>query len=216
MKMMEQVIRKRSKTALIVMSATVTTVFIVALLELAAYFIIQVSGTNFYLPLALRESPDDYDRESAMKTFSYELGWEPEWPNPTGYRGKAKDIDKAAFAVFGDSFTEAHPNIVDSWPYLLEQHLGRPVLNFGAGGYGPDQAYLRFRERYLGIIDAPYVSLLVMSENIARTVSRYRGFYNRKRHLSATKPRFIVDGAGEVRLLPNPVSKRRTSTTVLV
>jgi hypothetical protein len=195
-----------SKAALVIALVTITAVFMAMLLEIAAYFIIQVNGMNFYLPLALSGSPERFDREKAMRTFSYELGWEPEWPNPTGYRGEAKDIDKAVLAVFGDSFTRAHPNIVDSWPHLLEQHLGRPVLNFGVGGYGTDQAYLRFRERYLGIIDTPYVTLLVMSENIARTVIRYSGFYMRKRYLNATKPRFIIDDAGNVQFLPNPVT----------
>jgi len=181
----------------------------ICLLEVAAYIIIVVNGTNFYLPLELNELSDVVAQKRGKSNkfkFSQHLGWEPTYPNEYGYQGGEKDIKNAAIALFGDSYTEAYPIIEKSWPYLFEQQLHRPVLNFGVGGYGTDQAYLRFEKRFVGKLKTPYVALLVMSENIARVVNRYRGFYRRKQSHSLTKPRFYMDEDETVRLLPNPLA----------
>jgi hypothetical protein len=166
------------------------------------------------LPLALRdtgriESLARTDTLLASNEFSRELGWEPRSENPHGYRGPEKPVGDAAIALFGDSFTLGFHPIERSWPYLLEVELGRPVLNFGVGGYGVDQAYWRFQKRYLGNLQTPYVALVVMSENIARNLSLYRGFYNRRAELAATKPRYAVGGDGRVGYIENPLASRR-------
>jgi hypothetical protein len=179
--------------------------FTAVLVELCAYVIIEVGGINFYLPLKLSEPVNSFEAEELGVNFSYELGWEPTATSAHGYRGSDRSIERAALAVFGDSFTFAHPDIEKSWPELLGSKLGHPVLNFGVRGYGPDQSYLRFRKRYFGQLETPYVALLILSENIARTVNRYRGFYLRRSSLSATKPRYMVDSNSQIVFLANPV-----------
>jgi hypothetical protein len=147
-----------------------------AILETAAYYVMVAKELNFYLPIELSSPFNLPENPPRPNSFSYELGWEPQYPNDVGYIGVDRDISNAAFAVFGDSYTEAHPEIEKSWPYQLEQKLQRPVLNFGVGGYGTDQAYLRFEKRFIGKLNTPYVGLFVMSENIARIVNRFRGY----------------------------------------
>jgi len=175
------------------------------LLEVASYYVIVVKGANFYLPLELNDRENIPAVGPASTDYYYELGWEPAYPNEHGYRGGARDVSNAVVAVFGDSYTKAHPEIEKSWPYLLEQKLGRPVLNYGVSGYGTGQAYLRFEKRYMNNHDTPYVALFIMSENIARTVNVYRGFYRRLTKVRPTKPRFILDKEGAIQLLQNPI-----------
>lgn len=187
--------------------------FFVISIEAASFFILVVLKQNFYFPLALgdRSQIESVARDDAIlasNEFSRELGWEPRSDNPHGYRGPPKSIETAAIALFGDSFTLAYSPIEKSWPHLLEVELGRPVLNFGVGGYGVDQAYWRFKKRYVGEIHTPYVALNIMSENIARNLSLYRGFYNRRSDLAATKPRFYTKDDGRVAYMDNPLDSK--------
>lgn len=191
--------------------------FFVIFAELASYFILVILQQNFYLPLALRdqqqiEGKTQADTLLSSNEFSRELGWEPRSDNPHGYRGPEKDVATAAIALFGDSFTLGYHPIEKSWPHLLETQLGRPVLNFGVGGYGVDQAYWRFKKRYGGDIHTPYVALNIMSENIARNLSLYRGFYNRRSSLAATKPRFKVLDDERIAYINNPLNSRKELT----
>ncbi|MFQ5636352.1 MAG: hypothetical protein ACE5G3_13625, partial [Gammaproteobacteria bacterium] len=198
--------RSRQQTLMLTATALlVTALFLFVAVEFASYYVLVVKGANFYLPLDLSDRAKIPEPGPAPTEYYYDLGWEPVYPNEHGYRGPAMDTDEAAVAVFGDSYTKAHPDLEKSWPYLLAQDLGRPVLNFGVSGYGTDQAYLRFEKRYVGRLDVPYVVLLVMSENIARTVNVYRGFYQRMRKVRPTKPRFVLNAEGEIELLPNPI-----------
>ena len=174
-------------------------------LEMVAYVLIAQKGKTFYLPAPLKNIETMVIPEETRTNFSASLGWEHRHPNKEGYRGDPKDITNAALAVFGDSYTQGHPDIEKSWPHLLEQKLASPVLNFGIGGYGTDQAYLRFEERYAEKLDTPYVGLFIMPENIARVVSHYRGFYVRRNRVSYTKPMFHHDGQ-TIELLPNPLT----------
>ncbi len=54
-------------------------------------------------------------------------------------------------------------------------------------------------------IKTPYVCLAVMSENIARVVNRYRGFYIRNEKVAPVKPRYYREPDGKIVLLPNPL-----------
>ena len=187
------------------LKAALAALAILVLLEAGAYIFIVVLGKNFYLPLALTDLTEDNIPERMQTAFSPELGWEPEHPNAHGYRGEARPVEDAALAVFGDKYTAGHADIDKSWPALLEGKLGRPVLNFGVGAYGPDQALLRFEHRYVGKLDTPYVALVMMSGAAARIVNRYRGFYARGTDIRYPKPMFAKTEDGEIDLLPNPV-----------
>lgn len=108
-------------------------------------------------------------------------------------------------AAFGDSFV--HGDEVgdeDCWTAVLER--SRPateVLNFGASGYGPDQAMLRWLRD--GRALRPRVVVIgFMTENIGRTVNVFRPFYTPQTKMRMSKPRFLLEGDRLV-LLPNPV-----------
>lgn len=107
-------------------------------------------------------------------------------------------------AVFGPSFAHADDvALADSWPYLLEH--SRPdleVMNWGVGGYGTDQAFLRYTTQ--GAAYKPHIVIIVYEEdNLRRNVNRYRPFVHPETRLPLTKPIFIPDGDGLV-LLENP------------
>jgi hypothetical protein len=174
-------------------------------LEVAAWHVMVKRQYNFYLPLELNEKHMAAVRADFARTFDPALGWEPTADNPDGYVGKPKDLSQAAIALFGDSYTLGNPQIDESWAAFLEQRLGRPVLNYGVAGYGTDQALLRFEKRYVGQLHTPYVFLGVLSENVARILNRYRGFYFRKTYLNGVKPRFELDTAGHLQLIPCPL-----------
>lgn len=204
--------RQKNRCFYAILAVSLIALFVVSI-EIASFLVLVVLKQNFYLPLALKdrdhiESMTRPDALLASNDFSQELGWEPRFDNPHGYRGAPKDIETAAVALFGDSFTLGYSPIEKSWPYLLETALGQPVLNFGVGGYGVDQAYWRFKKRYLGEIHTPYVVLAIMSENIARNLSLYRGFYNRRENLAATKPRYYWDADGSVVHMENPLESK--------
>jgi len=204
--------RQKNRRFYAIVAVSLVAFFIISI-EIASFLILVVLKQNFYLPLALRDR-DQIERMAradvllASNDFSQELGWEPRFSNPHGYRGPQKDVENAAIAVFGDSFTLGYSPIEKSWPNLLETALERPVLNFGVGGYGVDQAYWRFKKRYLGKIHTPYVALAIMSENIARNLSLYRGFYNRRANLAATKPRYHLETDGRIVHMDNPLGSR--------
>lgn len=105
--------------------------------------------------------------------------------------------------LFGDSFTwgaEVTPD--QAWGNLLSRQMNCRVANYGIGGYGTDQAFLRYRDRIDG--QAPVVVLGYWSENIIRNVNRYRGFLPRG-PINGFKPRFTANGPDlELSLIPMP------------
>jgi hypothetical protein len=108
-------------------------------------------------------------------------------------------------AAFGDSFTHASDVAnPQTWSRRLEELApGLEVLNFGVPGYGPDQAFLRYRRE--GPAMHPHVVLIgFMSENVGRMVNTFRPFYFSRTGLAFGKPRFTLRGDG-IELQPNPL-----------
>lgn len=108
-------------------------------------------------------------------------------------------------AAFGDSFT--HGDEVrngETWAAALEAgHPGLEVVNFGVGGFGLDQAYLRYQHE--GRRYHPAVVLIgFATENIYRHVNVYRPFYDTDTGRPLAKPRFVVEGDRLV-LVENPM-----------
>lgn len=117
--------------------------------------------------------------------------------------------DTLRIALFGDSFT-AGEDVGDeeTWGRQLEIRLNEAglraeVLNFGVGGYGMDQAFLRWER--LGKGFAP--DLLVFGlqpENLKRNVNVFRQALNpRPGALPFSKPRFILQN-DELALVNSP------------
>lgn len=105
---------------------------------------------------------------------------------------------------FGDSFTfgEEVPD-GDDYPALFEDtYPGYEALNFGVGGYGTDQALLRFRRLAPGL-GGHVVCIGLLLENIGRNVNRYRPLWYPGTPANGVKPRFILGPAG-LELVPLP------------
>lgn len=126
------------------------------------------------------------------------------WPPPAQIGTKAYDSAGArptpAFpepgnecvAIYGDSFTYASD--VDhkyAWGNVLSEKLRCRVANFGVGGYGTDQALLRFLH---GKSDPSELVILgIYPHNIMRNVNQNHFFLNTG-DVFKLKPRFILQG----------------------
>jgi lysophospholipase L1-like esterase len=111
-------------------------------------------------------------------------------------------------ATFGDSFTHGDGlRDEETWQHLLEQRRSDvEVANFGVGGYGIDQALLRYRRDGRAI--APQVVWIgLMLEDVGRHLNRYRPLYHPSSPSCVAKPRFVLDGA-ELRLVALPYASR--------
>jgi hypothetical protein len=195
---------KNTTFRLLAMAVSIISIFV--LLELSAYFIIVIRNKNFYLPLELKKAADPEVISEFAEVYCRACGWHPQYKSHEfHYRGDIKAHDRAIMALFGDSFTQGYKEIEKSWPFLLEQKLQKPVLNFGVGGHGADQALWRFEQHYAKTFNAPYVVLAIMPGDIARNVNIYRGFFNRRTRINTTKPRYYIDSNDRITLLPNPL-----------
>jgi hypothetical protein len=102
-------------------------------------------------------------------------------------------------AIFGDSFTwgeEVSPE--DAYGNVLARALGCRVANFGVGGYGTDQALLRYEQLQP---EARIIVLGFFSDDIVRDVNQDRVFLNNRS--LGLKPRFLVKN-GALELVPLP------------
>ena len=114
---------------------------------------------------------------------------------------EAPAADTIRIAAFGDSFT-ANPDVEDRevWTQVLESELAdrrirAEVLNFGVGGYGMDQAFLRWQ--HVGKrFPADIVIFGFQPENLHRNVSVFRPIYARYTGIPLSKPRFALQGDG--------------------
>lgn len=116
-----------------------------------------------------------------------------------GFEGRAADI-----LAYGDSYTFARQvNDDEAWPHVLARDLDRCVDNRGVGNYGFDQALLRL-EREFGTHPARIVIMGVVPETISRILCVWKHF-SEYGNVFAFKPRFILDEAGALQVLPNPI-----------
>ncbi len=141
------------------------------------------------------------------------LGWKPFGENNSaGMRDNReypvnRDRNILRISAFGDSFTfGSDVPLEDSWgQQLMALNSSIQLFNFGAGAYGLDQAYLRYKRHKLPF-RGDMVFIGYMSENIQRHVSVWRPFISpAHRDFIFTKPRYkIIDG--NLVLLPNPIA----------
>src|SRR5205814_3175406 len=138
------------------------------------------------------------------------------WPSPQQY-GRELDVNGAlrnsrfkdagryasCISLYGDSFTLGSygSSLEKSWAHLLADRLDCYVANFAAGGYGTDQAYVRFERNQAD--RSAVVILGVHPENVLRNLTRIRDLYSFWMGYEI-KPRFVLNQRGELELVPLP------------
>ncbi len=142
------------------------------------------------------------------KAWDRDLGWDSSYRTRFGERPRLKEYGEDLMATFGDSFT--HCDQVkdgETWQHYLSEYVGKNVYNFGVGGYGSDQAYLKFSKDYTKV-NTKLVSLGLIGENICRVVNVYRKFYWPRTAGPMTKPKFTLTSEGDLNLVDNPIRSR--------
>ena len=112
-------------------------------------------------------------------------------------------------ALVGDSFTFGDGvRFEDSWANRLEQLLpkGCRVLNFGVGGYGIDQMYLRYK-RNVTSWKPNLVILSFIDPDLHRTMSSYGFLIVDQSAFPFMKPRFVLDQGGTLNIVNQPLPK---------
>ncbi len=149
--------------------------------------------------------PDKVATRITFEHYHPEFGWDNNtYPTPWGERPRSVEYHKSLIAAFGDSFTQCYQvGDNETWEERLSVLLQANVYNFGVGGYGPDQACLKFLSLFPKV-RTPIVILGLTTENINRIVNVYRPFYYQDPRIKMPKPRFILS-RDRLLLLPNPL-----------
>ena len=206
-------------------------VIMLLILEASAFALIWVANGSGREPILRRQALFDQQSQllsriidgASRDQFHETLGWQyrpgfagnMDTVNAMGLRA-AREYSEARpegalprVAAFGDSFVYCSEVSNDAcWSSILESGWSTEVLNYGVGGYGTDQALLRYREE--GERLSPDVVLIGFAPiNLRRAVNRYRRFISAHEG-PWFKPRFLlVDD--ELRLLPPPVGSIETA-----
>jgi len=165
------------------------------------------------------DSPEDNNRGW---TFDGELGWVLKDSvrfdgmddsntfyhyEPTGARRRVHFPDvPCRIHAYGDSFTHCDQvNDGETWQEYLSAHLGEPVENYGVGGYGVYQAFLRMK-RVEAARPAEYVILNVYCDDHFRNLDAWRTIrFGRRTPCGFPLPHLHVDAArGECVECANP------------
>jgi len=108
----------------------------------------------------------------------------------------------ACMSLYGDSFTfGGGVDDEHAWSNVLSRRLGCRVANYGVGGFGTDQALLRFLHN-----DADRAAVVFLghqAENILRNVNQLRDLLYPGTPFGL-KPRFVPDEDGGLELVPLP------------
>ena len=186
----------------------ITLFLILFFLELFLQFAIKlnpkiVQDRGIVLPKNLLQNTAEKDFETFFSTtFNPEMGWESRKQLDNGLTRKTvPEYPHSFVSSYGNSFTECTGPDEETWQSHLGKNLQTGVLNFGVGGYGTDQALLKFRKMY-PLFPTKIVILGYMTENINRIVNvsrtalsiqRQKGIrFDKEPIFQGTKPRFIL------------------------
>jgi len=197
------------------------------LCSLSLFYIRKVKKT-YYTPIRIKSLSQKHKdaitrllrEETGYACFHPVLGWsikkngrsELYNANSQGIRGDREyelnpPQNKIRIAAFGNSFTHCDDvKNEDTWQeYINRSDKHIEVLNFGVGGYSPDQAYLRYLED--GAAFNPHIVLMCMAGvNVFRNVNVYKPFMWDITGIPLSKPRFILKGDSLV-FLENPMKE---------
>jgi len=93
-----------------------------------------------------------------------------------GYRKLINFADRPCrINTYGNSFTQCHQvSNGETWQEILAAHFGEPIRNFGVGGHGVYQAYLRFKRAEITDLSARYVILNIWGDDHRRSIQSFR------------------------------------------
>lgn len=177
-------------------------------MALAGIAMLVIEGISFAAAIILRPTgllvaqPDTAGYATYLAERDPVLGWPSRAVFGTGEYDTSGSRVVPAFpdpglescvALYGDSFTwgdEVGPE--HAYGNVLAELLDCRVANYGVGGYGTDQAVIRYTQ----VIDdlAPVVVLGHFSDNITRNVNQLRDFVAGGRF--GFKPRFVLGENG--------------------
>jgi hypothetical protein len=121
--------------------------------------------------------------------------------------GRSPGGETLRLTAYGDSFAYGtEVSVADGWSAVLERIAPTTeVLNFAVGGYGTDQAFLRYLE-HRGAFGEDLVLIGFAPVNLRRSVNVFRRFIS-DRDLPLVKPRFALQDT-QLILIPNPLPSR--------
>jgi hypothetical protein len=155
--------------------------------------------------------PEEEGYELYLESRDSDLGWpSPSWVGLGEFDVSGSRVvpafpdasEESCIALFGDSFTWGDEVAAEfAYGNVLSQKLNCRVSNYGVGGYGTDQAVLRYVEK---INDSAEVVVLGhFSENIIRNVNQLRDLTSGTQF--GFKPRFVLNSDGEPKRIPLPL-----------
>lgn len=108
------------------------------------------------------------DGKSGALTFSHF--------EPTGERKRINWLEKPCrINSYGNSFTMCQQvSDGETWQEYLGAHIGEPIRNFGIGGYGVYQAYLRMLREESSPSSSEYILFNIWSGDHIRSIMRFR------------------------------------------
>ncbi len=186
---------------------TVLAAFLFGVIELMSFGFFSLFHDRFtFLETGLYRLSDT-DLPLVEKRFDARLGWGEHHTTPHGERPMVRTYGTPLMATYGDSYTYcAEVEDDETWQTFLADDTHSDIYNYGVGGFGTGQAYLRFRDEFSSH-QTPVVTLGLITENINRTVNVYRPYYYPATQLRFTKPRFILRD-GDLALLENPIQDK--------
>lgn len=112
------------------------------------------------------------------------------------------DGGQSCGSAYGDSYVGGADVANDEgWVERLSHLLGCRVANYAVGGYGTDQAYLRFRQ----VQDTSPIALLgINPNNVMDNVNQYDALLGSAPEPIALKGRFLFDSSDHLTWLPPP------------
>ncbi len=189
---------------------------LLALVEIVSYAgakILQSKRGMWSVPVEPKNRKDFISYDEYFKRRDPVVGWPfpEEFGNKLDINGSQHNPffpnggkrNKPCVSLYGDSFTKGGDttSLAHNWGNLLSKQLGCYVANFGVGGYGTDQAYLRFVENSN---DPAPVSLFGFhTGDTLRNLTRIRDLQNNSKWY-ALKPRYILDKNNNLVLIPIP------------
>jgi hypothetical protein len=118
------------------------------------------------------------------------------------YNTEFPDGRQSCGSAYGDSYVGgAEVANEKGWIEQLSHSMGCRVTNYAVGGYGTDQAYLRFRQAH---DPSPIVLLGINPNNVMDNVNQYDGLLGSALEPTALKGRFLFDSSDHLTWLPRP------------